>query len=159
MYGAGDAKIGSIIGKGPKAGKALKEKFMDALPAYKSLTSAIKKAVAANGFLKGLDGRILPIRSDHAALNTLLQSAGAVIMKQAMVNFHAAMNAAGHHHGKDYRQVLWIHDEFQVECKPELAEFVGKTMVEAIRKTATDFSFRCPLDGEYKIGKNWADTH
>lgn len=159
LYGAGDAKIGSIIGKGPKAGKALKVKFMEALPAYKNLVKGISQAVKLRGYLTGLDGRILPIRSDHAALNTLLQSAGAVIMKQAMVNFHIAMACAGYHHGNDYRQVLWVHDEFQVECKPELAEFAGKTMVEAIRNTTADFNFRCPLDGEFKVGKNWAETH
>lgn len=159
LYGAGDAKIGSIINKGPRAGKSLKEKFMLALPAYKSLVAAISRTVKRAGVLKGLDGRVLPVRSDHAALNTLLQSAGAVIMKQAMVNFHKLMLNQGLIHGPDYRQVLWIHDEFQVECKPELGTLVGETLVLAIRQTTTDFAFRCPLDGEFKVGKNWADTH
>lgn len=158
LYGAGDAKIGSIVGKGPKAGKQLKAKFMKALPAFGSLYGAVQGA-CDKGFLTGLDGRKMHVRSKHSALNTLLQGAGAVIMKQAMVNFHDLMAIRGYHHGNDYRQVLWIHDEFQCECKPELSHVVGSTMVEAIRKVTSDFNLRCPLDGEFKVGANWAMTH
>jgi DNA polymerase I len=158
LYGAGDEKIGSIIGKGKGAGRQLRKQFMEGMPAFASLVEAVSRA-AGRGYLTGLDGRILPIRSPHAALNTLLQSAGAVIMKQAMVNFHALMASKGYVHGRDYRQVLWVHDEFQVECKQGLQETVGSTMVDAIRKTTTDFEFRCPLDGEFKTGTNWAETH
>jgi DNA polymerase-1 len=159
LYGAGDAKIGSIVGKGPKMGRTLKKRFMAGLPALGRLVEKVAEKVNESKTLKGLDGRVLHVRSAHSALNTLLQSAGAVIMKQAMVNLHEACAAKGWVHGKDYRQVLWVHDEFQVECRPEIADALGSTMVDAIRKVTADFNFRCPLDGEFKVGSNWAETH
>lgn len=160
LYGAGDEKIGSIVGQGKSKGRSLKSAFLKGVPALGKLIEAVQEKVKKQGYLVGLDGRRLNIRSPHAALNTLLQGAGAIIMKQAMVNFHEAMAAMGFDRTKDYRQVLWVHDEFQVETAPHMdADLVGRTLVEAIRKTTTDFKFRCPLDGEYKVGLNWADTH
>ena len=159
LYGAGDGKIGEIIGKGPRAGRRLREKFMESMPAFRHLTEGVKTRAAAQGFVKGFDGRCLMIRSAHSALNTLLQGAGAVIMKQAMVNFHSLAADAGMVHGTHYRQVLFVHDELQCEALPEHAEEVGRFMVEGIRKVTEDFNLRCPLDGEYKIGLTWAETH
>lgn len=159
LYGAGDAKIGDIIGKGSVAGRKLRQSFLDNLPAFGKLISSVTYKADKDGFVRGLDGRKLFIRSSHAALNTLLQGAGAVIMKKAMVNFHSLCQQEGLDHGKDYRQVLFVHDEFQCEAKPEHVERVGELMVEGIRKVTQDYGLRCPLDGEYKVGNNWAETH
>lgn len=159
LYGAGDLKIGSIVGKGKKQGSLLRKNFETQTPALGKLSEEVKKR-AKSGYLIGLDGRHLKVRSEHSALNTLLQGAGAVIMKQAMVNWHHMMEAQGFRHGVDYRQLLWIHDEFQAECRtPEIAAVCGQTMVDAIRKVTSDFNLRCPLDGEFKAGANWAETH
>lgn len=159
LYGAGDGKIGEIIGRGPRAGKKLREQFMEAMPAFKRLISAVQTRASHQGYVKGLDGRRLMIRSAHSALNTLLQGAGAVIMKQAMVNFHQLCIERGLLPGVHYNQVLFVHDEFQCETLPEYAEMVGQCMVDGIRQVTDDFDLRCPLDGEYKIGNNWAETH
>lgn len=155
LYGAGDGKIGSIVGKGPGAGRALRNRFMSAMPAYKRLSEGVKKAAKKRGRLMSIDGRVLSCRSEHSSLNTLLQGAGAIIMKQAMVNYQADLRAQG----IPFHQVLWIHDEFQVECSPEHAETVGQAMVDGIRLCTEQFNFGCPLDGEYKIGATWAETH
>lgn len=159
LYGAGDEKIGSIIGKGKGAGKALKEKFLKGLPALNSLLVAVKTKAAKTGYLLGIDGRKLHIRSDHAALNTLLQSAGAVVMKKALVILDRDLLALGYVPGLHYEFVANVHDEWQVECDEEIAEIVGKTATDAIRKAGDHFGFRCPLDGEYKVGDNWKDCH
>lgn len=159
MYGAGDPKLGSITGSGAKGGKALRAKFLAALPAFKRLLDAVKRAAKKRGYVKAIDGRKIYIRSEHSALNFLLQSCGAIIMKQALVNYHDILAEKGLVHGEDYRQVLWVHDEFQVECKPGLEKIVGQAMVDGIRQVGDQLELRCPLDGEYKIGKNWADTH
>lgn len=160
LYGAGDAKLGNIINGTAADGKRLRAKFLANLPALASLIKAVKAKAEQNGFLKGLDGRILWIRSSHAALNTLLQGAGAIIMKQAMVLFHQKMSAAGYSKRLDYNQVLWVHDEFQCEARtPEIAEFVGKAMVEAIVEAGHVLKFKCPLNGEYRIGSSWKETH
>jgi len=159
LYGAGDSKIGQVIGKGSGAGRKLRQSFMDSMPAFGSLISTVSSKADRDGFVRGLDGRKLFIRSSHAALNTLLQGAGAVIMKKAMVNFHDLCRAEGFQHGTHYRQVLFVHDEFQCEARPEHVERVGQLMVDGIRKVTNDYNLRCPLDGEYKVGQNWAETH
>ena len=73
LYGAGDEKIGKIIGKGSTEGRRIKNKFLKKLPALKNLKDAVSLAAKERGWIKGLDGRIIPIRHSHAALNTLLQ--------------------------------------------------------------------------------------
>lgn len=158
LYGAGDGKIGSIIGKGRKAGGLLRKQFLAGLPALRKLVAGVKKA-AAKGWITGLDGRRLHIRSDHAALNTLLQSAGALVMKQALAILDARLQELGLVPGVNYEFVANVHDEWQIEVDEDLAELVGKTAVESIRAAGDHFGFRCPLDGEYKVGNNWAETH
>jgi DNA polymerase I-like protein with 3'-5' exonuclease and polymerase domains len=159
LYGAGDAKIGQIVGGSSRQGKQLRGKFMKNIPAYARLLKGVQAAANSRGRLKGLDGRYLHVRSAHSALNTLLQGAGAVIMKQAIVNFHGLMDHLGFTHGVEYKQVLFVHDELQVECASCYPEIVGQSLVEGMRMTAEDFDLWCPIDGEYKVGTNWAETH
>lgn len=159
LYGAGDGKIGSIVGGGAPQGKALKAKFLKGLPALARLKEAIAAAVESKGHLKGLDGRILPIRSAHAALNTLLQSAGAIVMKKALVIQYADLTARGYSFGTDFAFIANIHDEVQTTCRPEIADAVGRAGVAAIKKAGEHFGFRCPLAGEFKVGNSWAETH
>ncbi|WP_164260818.1 DNA polymerase [Stenotrophomonas maltophilia] len=159
LYGAGDAKLGSIVGKGRQAGAKLRSKFLAGLPALEKLVRGVKKRAAEKGYLIGLDGRKLHIRSDHAALNTLLQSAGALVMKKALVILDADLQGAGLVPGVHYEFLANVHDEWQIEVDEDKAEFVGKTAQAAIRKAGDHFGFRCPLDGEFKIGRNWAETH
>lgn len=159
LYGGGDSKIGSIVKKGAKVGRALKEKFLQGLPALAKLQKAIKKAVKTKGYVVGLDGRLLHIRSMHAALNTLLQGGGAIVMKRALVILDAALQAMGYVPGVNYEFVLNVHDEWQLEVDEDIAEDVGIEAVKAIREAGEWYKFRCPLDGEYKVGNNWAETH
>ena len=165
MYGAGDSKLGKIITKSnkqranAKLGKELRARFLANMPALDKLIKAVKAKARANKYLRGLDGRPLYVRSDHAALNTLLQSAGAVVMKKALLLFDSAMQTKGLVPGKDYEFVANVHDEWQVECRPELAEEIGRLGVEAIREAGRHFRFRCPLDGDFSTGATWADTH
>jgi DNA polymerase-1 len=158
LYGAGDSKIGSIVGGGSKAGKALKERFLATLPALKSLVGMVQGA-AKKGYIRGLDGRKLLIRSPHAALNTLLQGAGAILMKVALIFADRFLQEAGLVPGRDYEFVGNIHDEIQCECLPQHAEFVGETLTRAIKHAGEFFSFKCPLDGNYSKGSSWASTH
>lgn len=187
LYGAGDVKIGSIIldiamrevrdglgestfkryfkgNRSPtedtlrQVGKKLKQTFLDRTPAIARLRKAVTGA-AERGYLIGLDGRKLHIRSAHAALNTLLQSAGALIAKQATVFAYEELSTGGYVFGRDYALVAHIHDEVQVDCREAIAEQVGQTLVQSMRKAGEHFNFRCPIDGEYKIGNNWRETH
>ena len=155
LYGAGDAKIGTIIGGGAKAGRTLRHKFMSGLPAYGRLVEKIGTIVSKRGTLPGLDGRRVHVRSEHSALNTLLQSAGAIVMKQALVLATDELKKSG----IPYTLVAQVHDEVQVEADPAYAERVGQVFRQAIIDAGSAFDMRCPLDGEFMIGDSWKDTH
>lgn len=155
LYGAGDEKIGKIIGKGQAEGKRIKEEFLRKTPALRMLREAVTEASTKRGYLVGLDGRILPIRSAHAALNTLLQSAGAMLMKMATVFFAEKLRQ----NNINGWLVAHVHDEVQSEVIKGSGDFVGKLGVEAIKDAGRHFKFRCPLDGEYRVGNNWSETH
>lgn len=141
-----------------RVGKRLKKTFLDKIPAIANLREAVS-AAAKRGYLIGLDGRKLHIRSPHAALNTLLQSAGALIAKQATIFADEELHARGYVFGKDWANAAHVHDELQVECRTDIAEEVGQVIVDAMRACTDHFNFQCPIDGEFKIGDNWKDTH
>jgi DNA polymerase-1 len=154
LYGAGDAKVGSIVNGGAKDGKRLKTKFLNNTPPLRDLRERVGKA-AKRGYVKGLDGRKIWIRSEHAALNSLLQGAGAIVMKKALTILDDCATIAG----LDYKFVGNIHDEYQTEVLKEHADAFGVLAVEAIREAGQAFEMRCPLDGEYKVALTWAGTH
>ncbi len=154
LYGAGDGKIGEVAGGGPKRGRILKKNFLDNTPALKHLRSKVADS-SKKGWVTGLDGRKLHIRSEHSALNTLLQSAGAVVMKKALV----LLDQYAKQYNIDYKFVLNVHDEFQCEVRDDQADFFGGLAVGAIIKAGKSFNLNCPLDGEYKVGKTWQQTH
>ncbi len=155
LYGAGARKVGTIINGGAREGQSLKDRFERELPALRKLKNSLTIAVSKNN-LRGLDGRPLPVRSDHMALNLLLQSAGAVVMKQALVHLDDDLRRLVP--GK-YGYMANVHDEFQLECSPEVADLVGQTAVSAITRAGETLGIRMPLNGEFKIGTNWADCH
>lgn len=155
LYGAGDEKLGSIVGGSARQGSVMRKRFFSGLPAYGALISRISNILSKRGTLPGLDGRRLNVRSEHAALNTLLQSAGAIVMKKALVLGSATLEKAG----VPYKLVAQVHDEFQIEAPTAYAEQVGQSFKQAIVDAGLAFEMRCPLDGEYMIGDNWSQTH
>ncbi len=152
IYGGGDSRLGSISNGGAKEGKRLKASFVKKVPAYRRLTEAVSNALEMKGMLRGIDGRPLPCRSPHSALNLLLQSAGAVIMKQALVEFVKMAKLPHEIHAN-------VHDEAQFSCAPEHADELGRTFCNALGKAGEVLKFNCPLDGEFSVGKTWRDTH
>lgn len=174
LYGCGPEKSGSIVldDMGPEAKKiythpdAIKKLGQEAMdkigvnmPALTSLVESVKSKVKQQGFLWSLDGVPLQCRAEHSALNTLLQSAGAIVMKRAAMILDMDLRAAGLKYGTDYEFVANIHDEFQIEVRPEHAELVGQTAAQAITKAGEYYKLPIPLSGSYAIGKNWKETH
>lgn len=160
LYGAGDEKIGSIVGKGRKHGRMLKERFLEQTPALKKLKKAVSQA-AKRGHLMGIDGRRLHIRSEHAALNTLLQSAGALISKRWVIEVFIEAEKRGYRYGwdGDFTMLGYVHDEAQMAVRDGLHEEFGQMMVDCAVRAGTFFKFKCPIAAEYKVGMNWFDTH
>ena len=158
LYGAGEAKLGQIVGKDKKEGRKLKNRFFKKVPAFQKLREKVFKK-AERGYLFGLDGRKVPVRSKHSALNTLCQSAGAIVCKKWVVEFHKMMSLLGFKEDVDYQQVAFVHDEIQVLVRSGLEDEVGKVAVKAITKSGALLNLRVPLTGEYNFGSNWAETH
>jgi DNA polymerase I-like protein with 3'-5' exonuclease and polymerase domains len=165
LYGAGNPALGVYLGavgkvqKLARIGKDKRELFMRNMPALKRLVDTIHKRVEGAGYLKALDGRRLFIRAKHAAINQLLQSAGAILMKRALIILDADLQARGLVPGEDYEFVLNVHDEWQIEALPARAELVGERGVAAITAAGEYYKFPCPVSGSYKIGDSWDETH
>ena len=154
LYGAGPAKIGSIVGGNSAVGQRLIDAFLKGTPALKRLRDKVS-VYASKGYVPGLDGRKIWVRSEHAALNSLLQGAGAIVMKKALCIFDEKVRQ----NKWPVKLVVNVHDELQWETTPEYADITGKACVESIEEAGKAFNLRCPVTGEYKYGKSWRDTH
>ena len=157
LYGAGNEKIGSIVGKGANVGGKLKARFLDQTPKLKNLIQGVSKKARVQGYILGLDGRKLHIRHQHAALNTLLQSAGALVCKRWAVECQLAIEKYALEGYVKF--VANIHDEIQFEVDEDVAEKWAEIAVECIAKAGEYFNIRVPLTGEANIGNNWKETH
>ena len=154
LYGAGPSKIGSIVGGGAKEGNEVLHRFYSNTPKLRILMEKVQK-VAAKGYVPGLDGRRILVRSEHAALNSLLQGCGAIIAKQWCIEAHKKFKQQG----LPVRQVAFVHDEIQIETAEKHGERVAQIMCDAASQAGITLGFRCPVDAESKIGQNWFDTH
>ena len=171
VYGAGDYKLGLILGetsarRATSKGKLARSKIEMGITGFGRLNSKIKRTIEQRKkkynrmWLNGLDGRKIFVRSEHAALNSLLQSAGGVIMKKALVILNDRITRCGGKHQHDFWYLINSHDEWQLEvqakCDPH---FYGNTMTTSMEEAGLHFNFNVPITGEYKIGKTWAETH
>lgn len=177
LFGAGDAKIGDIVGGGAKEGKALKEKFLQGLPALGALvekltaewrSTAKTKQVKTkwgwrtdyyDGWLRGLDGRPITIASEHMVLVYVLQSDEAIMMSAAYCMLYKRAEARGWVHGKDWGFLTFYHDEYQCEVKEEIVKDFSVLAEQCIVDAGKFFKIACPHEGKSEIGGNWYETH
>lgn len=185
-YGAGMPKLGSIVYSdmtpeqqakqktGVQAlgrlGKQRKDMFAQNIKGMTQLLDAVSKA-ADRGFMRALDGRKLDCPSAHSALNTLYQHLGGLVAKVWMILFNDMLVEQGlipadtwyidpaNHGVWECVQMLWVHDELQNDCLPEVAELCGKLAQQAAKDAGEFFKLHVPIDAEFKIGKNWSETH
>jgi len=171
LYGAGLYKLGTLVVKDrrkrnlsyfakessiPKLGRDSRRGLVEKIPSLGKLLKACKNA-HDRGWMRLLDGRLVQSASQHSSLNTLLQGDGAIVMKWAQVRLHERMVESGL---SGWNWCLTIHDEWQIEVDTEeMGNYVGVQAVEAIKWAGETLGVRCPLDGEYKIGKTWGETH
>ena len=139
-----------------RAGKIIRQRLLKGITGLDRLTAAAQSR-ADQGWLYGLDRRKIAIRSAHSALNTLLQSAGAIVMKKAFEIFWIENEDK---HGVEFRLLANVHDEQQIQCPtPELAEKYGSLFSDAIRRAGVALDLGVELDGEFSLGNNWSETH
>ena len=155
LYGAGSAKIGTIVGGNSQTGQRLINNFLKNTPKLRELREKVVRLFSEKGTLPSLDGRRLQVRSEHSALNTLLQGAGAIVMKQALVILNDKLSKLC----IDYKFVPNVHDEWQIEVEDGYENVVGKLGVQAIEQAGKKLKMNCPLTGEYRAGLTWKETH
>ena len=155
-YGAGDKKMGEIVGGTAREGKKLKEKFFKSMPAFAELQSGVQGAVS-RGWLKSLDGRRVKLRSAHSALNALLQSAAGCISKRWICLIDEELKARGL--DRDSYMMAWVHDEVQIAVKKGLEDDVGNITKRCAEKVGEEYGIKIPIEAEYSFGKTWADSH
>jgi len=167
LYGCGAVKAGTIINpneKDPDILKALGRNaingFMDGVPALKKLKQQIEDKINERDHLVGLDRRILYCRSAFKGLNVLLQSAGAILMKQVVINIHKNIESAlSLPYGQNWEQLLMVHDEIQIACDPEYTSAIQEQAMLAFPQAGKHFGFRCKIEGDSRVGFTWAETH
>ena len=157
LLGAGDAKIGEIVGGNKTRGAELKQQFIEAYPGLTTLRNSDIPRDADRRYFEGLDGRLVFCDNAHLVLAGYLQNGEATIMKHANLEWRQYAARIG----VEFKQVNFVHDEWQTEVmgSREEAELLGKAQVKAIEKAGRKFNLRCPLTGEYRLGKNWLETH
>jgi DNA polymerase I len=166
LYGCGALKAGTIIDPNEKdelvlrkLGSTAMNSFMQGIPALKALKDRIAHNIAKREYLIGLDGRPLFCRSDFKGLNVLLQSSGALIMKQVVIELHNKMYDLGYIYGHNWQQHAMIHDEVQVSCPPAMVDTLTSVALEAFPSSQQFFDFQCPIHGDAHVGYSWDQTH
>ena len=165
IYGAGDAKMGHSLhpelsdAQKKQLGSELRRKFLDAIPGLEPLIDAVKQKVRSAGKLRGLDGRPIFCRAEHAALNYLLQSAGAIISKRWVVVGQDLLDSAGLTYDVDYTRCAYVHDEVQLSVVPQEVDRVKEILEFAAPLAGQYYNFRVPIAASADHGENWAATH
>lgn len=166
LYGAGDEKMGSIIN--PLAdedtmirlGAEARHKLLNGIEGLKELMKLVK-SWARKGFVPGLDGRFIPVRSEHAALNSKLQSDAALIAKKWIIEYYYSLMDQGLECGwdRDFVFLGWIHDENQSACLKGLENILVETSERTAAEAGKFFGYKIPIAAKAKVGTNWAETH
>ena len=159
IYGAGNQKLSEILSVNLDEAKRIRKKFETVLPALQNLTTSARHKFKSFGYVLGLDKRKLIPRADYSVLNTLIQSAGALLVKQGTIILNEDLHKEGLVWGKDYAMVLHVHDEMQFIVKEEKINLFKLVAKRLFKKTKDHFNFNCELDGEIKVGNNWSETH
>ena len=167
LYGAGSLKMGGIINPHEKdetvlrnLGKTAMNLFLKGVPALAELKAKIESYILTRQHLIGLDKRVLYCRSPFKGLNVLLQSAGAILMKQVVITIHKNIETnLSLPHGQEWEQVLMVHDEVQLVCNPKYTEQIREQAMLAFPQAQEFFEFLCLIEGDSRVGSDWSATH
>jgi DNA polymerase-1 len=157
LNGAAAPKVATIFDCSLQDARRVLDEYTNAYPGLQYLKSHVMPRDAERGYFVGLDGRLVVCAEERLLIGAYLQNAEAVIMKHANVRWQDELRSQG----ISFRQVNLVHDEFVTECPAEhsIACHVGRVQAEAIRIVGEQFNLRCPLAGEYKVGKDWLEVH
>jgi DNA polymerase I-like protein with 3'-5' exonuclease and polymerase domains len=107
-----------------------------------------------------LDGRPIKLQGKkHAALNYLLQSAGAIVTKRWGVIASQMIKEAGLQYDVDYHWLSYIHDEWNLAVAYAHVDTVKSILEWSIQDAGHYYNLKVPLNSEAKDGSNWAEVH
>ena len=129
------------------------------IPGLEPLIDAVKQKVRASGRLRGLDGRPIFCKAEHASLNYLLQSCGAILSKRWCVIGQDLIDEAGLTYNIDYTRCAYVHDEVQLSVVPTEVDRVKQLLENAAPLAGQYYDFRVPITASADSGSNWANTH
>lgn len=152
IFGARDKKLGEIVGGNAKDGRDLRRKLYSSIPGLQQFI-ARTEAAAKKGYMVGLDGRKLWLRSGKSPINTLVQGAEAIFMKTSAVILDELAREL-----KAFK-VLDMHDEAQWDCLKEDSEELSSLIHVAFAQANARLGLRCKQEADVNIGYNWSETH
>jgi DNA polymerase-1 len=150
----GGEALGKRIGLSGGRAKAMQKKLTGAMK-VDQLEEALKDVVRRRGWLKGLDGRRIPVRTLRSALNTLIQGNASILIKKWTVLAMQALRASG----IDAHLVLHVHDEMQIEVPPADADMAQAIVKDQMLKAGEALGMRVPTTADSSTGSSWAETH
>ena len=157
IYGAGDAKLGSVVGGSATDGKDLRRRFLSNLPSFARLSKGVIRKGTDRGHVLGIDHRPLKVRHHHASLNTLIQGSSAILMKDWFTNIWQYMSLR-----EPLREagiVAMVHDEVVIEIPEKEVDLTTECVKLSIQSVNNHFDLRCPLDCDVISGNNWSEIH
>lgn len=173
-FGASDNKLGQMAGESKNAGLQIRESLRETFPAQAALVDKLTaewksnaktrlndwgKMEHYNGWITGLDGRPIYIKSEHQILVYMLQSDEAIYMSATYVMAYTDLMKR-FKWGEDFGIVCFYHDELTIEIKKEYAEEAASIIENAFTKASNYFAMNhCPQAGEAEIGENWLEVH
>tara|TARA_R110002020_G_scaffold187751_1_gene386256 strand:+ start:206 stop:2068 length:1863 start_codon:yes stop_codon:yes gene_type:complete len=159
MFGGQTAMQAGILGISFNDMESKQSGMYKRLPGLEQVTKWIQREARTKGYVVGLDGRQIPLASEHSALAFLLQGFEAVVMKKALCFYYEEACKVFGEHGKDWGFVVNVHDEYEAECIPEIADGLGQIASRSITRSGEYFNLNVRLDAGYAIGETWADVH
>lgn len=134
-YGAQPPKIAKQMGWSLSKAQQVFDAFWEAASPLKMLKEKLTvywKTKGNKQYIKGIDGRLLHVRSEHSLVNLLFQSCGVIIMKYAAVILDRWLAENGYlfnpfrdssFQGKA-AQMIHYHDEYQLQVCPSLVDCI-----------------------------------
>lgn len=157
LMGAGPAKLGEVLGTDKAGGLEAQNRFFERYPKYAEIRGPYSDEVWRKGYFEGLDGRKVIPPSKHKLMSGLLQNGESVVMKRANLIWQKRLQEES----VPFWQVNFVHDEWQTETVRDrrVATYIGECQADAIRQAGVELQLKCPMAGNFEIGRNWYDTH
>jgi DNA polymerase-1 len=157
LMGAGVPRIAQVLGCSRRESEEAKENFLKRYPGYAHLRNVQTPLDADRGYFVGVDGRKVNVRDKHRVIAGYLQNTEVVVMKTANLIWQDQLIAEG----IPFKQVDFVHDEWQTECPRDraLANYIGEVQANAIKAAGERLKLNCPMAGNFRVGRNWYQTH